>query len=317
MKTGMSVHGQAQITVVIPVLNAADFLADSLQSVRNQQNCNFEIIVVDDGSTDGSLEIAYKFANRVLQSGGREGPSACRNLGVSVSTAEFIAFLDADDLWVPDHLSQSLAAFESHHNSSLIFSCVQAFAGDSYVSCPGKNVAQNVPFDAKYLLLQKNIVTQITVIVRRQDFALVGGYDEKIRLAEDYDLWQRLSMVGPFIYIPTVAAYYRVHPNQATANLAGLIAAGWERRFSHVERLRDSGLAFGITSIEMLCSTWAAEMRWVNRSGDRSLHESLNTTFSPRLRLIASSFGVDLIQSKWSSLVSCTFALRRALRRLI
>ena len=219
------------ISVVIPSYNAARFLPEAIASVRAQTRPVAELIVIDDGSSDGSLELARGLGATCLSTGVNSGPSAARNLGWRVARGELVAFLDADDFWDPTHLESVAALREAHPQAVLAFALTRTVGGaaDETPRVPA-TLPPGLPGDAFWPLLERNFVAQSAVIVRRAALAATGGYDEAMRHSEDYDLWLSLSRRAPFVCTGAVTVNYRRHDAQVTQEPAAMARGWWRAR---------------------------------------------------------------------------------------
>lgn len=209
--------GSVPVTVIVPAYNAAEFLPITLQSLQQQTLAPAQVIVVDDGSTDATVAIAERHGATCLRQD-NAGPGAARNRGLHAATSEFVAFLDADDWYVPDKLERSL-----EHLRELKAACISTDAwivrGDRVDR--RKNDRRIVPMALTLeLLLRGNPVVCSTVVARRESVLACGGFDEDPALVatEDYDLWLRMSAREPIAYLPEPMTFYRVHPGSLSAN---------------------------------------------------------------------------------------------------
>ena len=192
----------ALFSVVIPAHNAARTLAQALDSVLIQHCQKFEIIVVDDGSTDATAETAQRTADsrvRVVTQEQR-GVSAARNRGIGLARAPWVSFLDADDLWLPSYLAKMEVAIQADPTSGLLFT--DAWIYDESVkrilrqtlmahARPRGELPSNPSAFLTALLAGNFVFTSATA--SREALSLVGGYDTALSHAEDYDLWLRLA----------------------------------------------------------------------------------------------------------------------------
>jgi glycosyltransferase involved in cell wall biosynthesis len=210
----------------MPAYNASDYIKDAINSVINQTLTEWELIIIDDGSTDNTSELVKEFLlkdNRIhyfYQQNGKQGKA--RNLGISKANGEYLAFLDADDLWLPEKLK--IQYEEIHKNNvDLVFS-------NSYVvNHDADNILKkmNVGF-ANYegeialkLFLQENRIPILTVLVKKETVMNVGAFSEKLEIqnVEDYHLWLKLLLTDCVFYSSNcILAKYRLHSDSATAN---------------------------------------------------------------------------------------------------
>ena len=205
------------VAVVIPAYNADRYLGDALRSLAEQDLRPDEVVVVDDGSTDGTAALAERHGATLLRQD-RRGPGAARNRGVEATRSPFVAFLDADDWFTPGKLAAQVAALR---RSDAPLVCCDAFLVDDGVVGPAKNRDRGVPERIDFdMLFDGNPVICSTVLARREELLSVGGFDEDPVLVatEDYDLWLRLAARAPLAYLDAPLAYYRRHGQGLSAN---------------------------------------------------------------------------------------------------
>jgi glycosyltransferase involved in cell wall biosynthesis len=197
------------VSVITPVFNGERFIAEAIESVLAQDHRPLEIVVVDDGSTDRSAEIAGSFEEVVVLRGPNEGPAAARNEGVDRSCGELITFLDADDRMAAGRLSRQIDHLTTHPDHGCVL------MQQELLLQPGMSVPQWVrPFAGP-----DDVVGgfMITAMLRREVFLRLGGFDRSYRLCEDLDLMFRLRDVGERIEIlPAVGVQRRIHPGNAS-----------------------------------------------------------------------------------------------------
>ena len=180
------------ITVVIPTYNLASLLPEAIASARAQQWPAMEIVVVDDGSTDDTESVLNALSGDGDLRWFRQenaGAAAARNRGIAAATGEWIAFLDADDVWLPGKLA---AQFQQIEKGAADFS----FTDSRLRFANGEERELPCPISDRPLmreLLTGNLFGTPTVIVRRRCFETVGGFDEQLRTGEDWDMWLRLA----------------------------------------------------------------------------------------------------------------------------
>ena len=206
-----------EVSVVIPLYNKERYIEETLRSVLGQKTAPREIIVVDDGSTDRSLEILGSLAIpqlRVLStSSPRSGPSAARNLGVRSASFEFVAFLDADDLWAPDYLSEAEAALAEFSEADGFF-CEKQFLLDGHVQgaeCEpgGRRVIDCDEFFRMWIKREECPLWTSASIFRRDVLVESGGFLLPYRRGEDKELWFRILLSAKMAYSPKSLALYR------------------------------------------------------------------------------------------------------------
>lgn len=231
-----------KVSVIIPNYNYGRFLSDAVVSALGQSVRPHEIIVVDDGSTDDSLEMLSRFGDDVTvirQKNG--GVGAARNAGVRASSGDFIAFLDADDYWLGEKLSKQLAMFESDPDLGLVTT------GMREVSLGGEQIALHLRgmsgWCSEDLLLFRPVVSGpgSTSLVRRELFESVGGFDERKELhpSEDWEFSFRIAQVSKIGFIEEVLAVYRNHGGNGHLNIKRLERSMTMALESAIERLED------------------------------------------------------------------------------
>ncbi len=185
------------VSVIIPTFNRGWILSEAVDSVLSQDYAPFELIVVDDGSTDKTAEILSSYADPRLRVHFQpnRGVSAARNRGIEQTTGELIAFLDSDDLWLPGKLSAQVQFFQDHSNA-LICQTEEIWIRNKVRVNP-KNRHQKPSGDIFQASLDLCLVSPSAVMIRRSLFDEAGLFDENLPACEDYDLWLRISCKHP------------------------------------------------------------------------------------------------------------------------
>jgi glycosyltransferase involved in cell wall biosynthesis len=203
------------VSVVIPVFNGERYLAECLESALEQTWQPIEIIVVDDGSTDSSPEIASKDSRiRLIRQSNRD-VSAARNVGIKAARGEFIALLDYDDLWLPDKIERQMDCFSRHPDADVVFTDLTKFddSGGSRHAADRHRWANRLNGPGTFRnLIKKNPILPSTVAARRESLIRAGLFDERFRTCGDYEMWLRMAGMGmQFVYLGLLLARYRVH----------------------------------------------------------------------------------------------------------
>lgn len=215
-----------QVSIVIPVFNGAAFLTETLRAVQSQRHSNWELIVVDDASTDDSLAVvARSGVPAQVVSQANAGVSSARNRGLAASTGTFVTFLDQDDVWHPLHLERQLSCFDAQEELGAVVSPYQHWYPDAgvYPSAaaalgPETEVALDPNFTGwvfHQFLLDCWALTSATLI-RRETLQLHGAFDETQDYGEDWELWLRLSQVVKFAKLNWPPVLYRQHKVQGS-----------------------------------------------------------------------------------------------------
>ncbi len=184
----------SKVSVIIPTYNNAEFLSQAIESVIAQTHKDIEIIVVDDGSTDNTRDVMQGYAGRAIYIRQENaGPSKARNAGILRAKGEYIAFLDADDVWFPNKIEEQLKTLQIDSNIALIYSQAVVFnshTGRELGISPKKIFSGNV-FDA--LLSESGPIVLSSVIVRSRVLDEAGIFDESLINGEDQHLWLRIA----------------------------------------------------------------------------------------------------------------------------
>jgi len=184
------------ISVIIPTLNRANYLRRSLLSVINQEGVDFEIIIVDDFSQDDSYDRISDLLDdriRYVRLEASVGAAQARNLGAAQARGKYLAFQDSDDVWLPGKLIAQFQALEAGKpNEVLNFCSHQRVIGTDQVAIPSK-ATQQKSGDIFEELLKENFISTQTLMVRRQTFKEIGGFDPMLPRYQDWDIALRLS----------------------------------------------------------------------------------------------------------------------------
>lgn len=215
------------VSVIVPAYNCAGYVAETLQSVLAQDHAAKEVIVVNDGSKDNTLEILRGFGDRIrIIDQKNAGPPAARNAGLAAARGKYIAFVDADDIWVQGKLLAQAEHLDAHSEVAAVFTkwhVWPAEADGSFVQ-PADICAQHVDgeIDAARsgwlyarLLFDCEILTS-SVMVRAAVVQKIGGFDLGLFNGDDYDFWLRLSREGPITKLAKVGVLYRTLPGSVS-----------------------------------------------------------------------------------------------------
>jgi glycosyltransferase involved in cell wall biosynthesis len=202
------------VSVVIPTHNRSGLLALTLRSALRQHGVDLEVVVVDDGSTDGTAAAVERLADprvRMVRHATPLGVSSSRNAGIAEARGRWVAFLDDDDLWAPDKLARQLEAAEAARRSWVYAGTVNVDDRLRVLEGGPPPPPERVP----ELLNRYNPVPAgaSNVMVRADALGRVGGFDPGLRRTEDWDLWIRLAREGPPAAVRRPLVAYRMHPN--------------------------------------------------------------------------------------------------------
>jgi glycosyltransferase involved in cell wall biosynthesis len=206
-----------RVTIIIPCFNAELYLAEALSSAVGQTYGNIEIVLVDDGSTDRSLEIARDFPQVRVVSQPNAGSSAARNAGLEVSEGEFALFLDADDRLAADAVQSHLDGFSERPGASMVYGGVRII--DRF-----GNVLEQLPWEVKSIPWRDLLCVLAPVptqsMFRRDRLMAAGRFDPNVGLAQDFELLTRIARTSDLYCHGRLVADYRRHPAQATLRVA-------------------------------------------------------------------------------------------------
>lgn len=268
-----------QCSVIIPAYNAMAFLPDAINSILAQEINDIEILVCDDGSSDGTLEWLRNSAKaepriRVFE-GNRFGPARARNFLIDNAKSDLIAFLDADDVWLSGKLRSEI---EFHaDNSDVVFTFTDYrhvdMAGNLRTTAfeywkpdwlkPEDYGFKRLP-DAFNDLLATNVVGTSCVVAKREYLRIANGFAVDLPSAEDWDLWLRLAAFGPVAGSSEVAMHYLMRPGSETSNRAARISA-METVFERSRRLNPKGWAMRLARARIFSS----KAQWMHETGRR------------------------------------------------
>jgi glycosyltransferase involved in cell wall biosynthesis len=221
------------VSVLIPCYNAEPFIGEAIESALSQSLPPDELIVIDDGSEDGSVRVARSFGERVrVVSSPHAGVGAARNAGLMAAHHELVAWLDADDVWEQGKLADQVPLFANPH-VGLSYGQMRRFTPATI----------DMPFPAdppdgdifEQLYLRRCFIPTSTVIVRRQAMIDAGGFDGSVAGAEDVDAWLRMAARWSVAAVARPLSRYRIHDNQISRNFGRMIRCGVQVR----EKLAD------------------------------------------------------------------------------
>ncbi len=203
------------VSVIIPTYNRAGWVSQAVDSVLTQTFSDFELLVVDDGSTDATLEALAPYGGRLtfLRTRRNRGVAAARNLGTAAARGEWLAFLDSDDLWRPEKLARQVAFLAGHPGMAICQTDEIWIKNGVRVNPPLTHRKQGGQIFLPSLA--RCLVSPSAVMLRRRLFWAVGGFDEKLPACEDYDLWLRIAWRHEIGLLPEPLVVKRGgHPDQ-------------------------------------------------------------------------------------------------------
>jgi len=313
-----------KVSVVIPAYNAMSYLPETLESVFQQKFCDFEVLIVDDGSTDLIQDwlthnITDSRVKLIAQT--NQGLSAARNTGIGHAQGEYIAFLDADDLWHPLKLEKQVDYLDQHPEVGLIYNWVAIINELSHPT--GRVMKGNIQGNVLEEILQRNIIDCPSVLVRRQCFEKVGLFDRTLRSVEDWEMWIRIAARYPFAVTQEPLVYYRQHSNNMSKNwrvmeqaFLQVIEKSFQSVPAELQYLKNNSLGYA-----KLCVAWKALQ---SRDRDHQLawqFQQQAIAHYPKLRYSSNNLRLTLAikalqwlgADSYGKLLSVGFAIRRRL----
>lgn len=213
------------ISVIIPVYNGEKTIRETAESVFNQTLSDIEVIIINDGSQDATLEVVEQIQDSRLQvfSYPNAGVSASRNRGIALATADYISFIDADDLWTPDKLESQFKALQTNSQAAVAYSWTDFIDESGQFLHAGCHISETGDVHAK-LLTYCFLENGSNPLIWKQALIEVGGFDESLVGAEDWDIYLRLAARYHFVAVPTTQILYRQATNSASGNVSRLEA---------------------------------------------------------------------------------------------
>jgi glycosyltransferase involved in cell wall biosynthesis len=212
-----------KVSIIIPTYNRADLMPRAVNSVLNQIFKDFELIIIDDGSTDNTKQVVDEFQKKdkrikYIWQENSGTPSKPKNTGIKNSYGEYIAFLDSDDEWLPKKLKKQLNVFKNSKKEDLGFVGCNALIVNEKT---GTETVYNMPlYNDKIFfekLLKNNFIWSSSgALVKKEVFEKIGLFDEKLKYGEDWDMWIRIAQKYNFDFVPEVLFKYYIHSSSVT-----------------------------------------------------------------------------------------------------
>ena len=281
----MAMRSEPIISVIVPAYDAARTILETVESVLGQTFQDFELIVVDDGSSDGTAELLKEISDSPLKVYSYEngGVAVARNRGIALAKGEFISFIDADDLWTPDKLESQLAALERMPEAGIAYSWTTMADENGEPLYPQKPVYFEGDVYPQ-LLVNNFIFSGSNILARREAIESVGEFDLSLRACQDWDCYVRLAAKWPFVLVPRHQIFYRQYSMSMSSriNLVEeeiLVAA--EKTFqsapAELQRLKNQRLANCYQHIARLCLTHTQNAEGIKRAG-QSLKKAIRVS---------------------------------------
>jgi glycosyltransferase involved in cell wall biosynthesis len=272
------------ISVVIPTYNRKTYLAEAIRSVRAQSYRDWELIVVDDGSTDGTPTAISWEGIRYLRADHSGYPGRVRNIGARAARGAYIAFLDSDDLWKPEKLSRQAAFFRDHPDISLCHTREIWLRNGAVISQAGQRHKRsgNIFEDA----LKKCVIGPSTTVLTKNLFQQHGGFHPGLEIAEDYELWLRICSVEEVGYIDEALVVKRAgHGDQLSERYGRIEFFRLAALRENIERrvFRGYNRKLALEEMSRKCRIYAAGCRKRGREREAAEYSALAEEYEARL----------------------------------
>ena len=212
-------QNEAKVSVVIPTYNSVKYVTEAIESVLEQTYKNIEILVIDDGSTDNTKEVLKKYDDSIIylykENG---GVSSARNYGIKKANGKYIAFLDADDVWMPEKIEEQVALMEANEEIGLCYASTHRV--NDNLEFINRIEAKEFDDYCEALLLNLNIVAGScsSAMVRQDVISQTDGFDSQFTTYADWEHWLRLSLITKFAPVKKDLVKYRVVEGSMSSN---------------------------------------------------------------------------------------------------
>jgi glycosyltransferase involved in cell wall biosynthesis len=269
-----------KVSVIIPTYNRGWTLREAIDSVLAQEFADFELIVVDDGSTDHTREILDSYGQDIIVlRQPNQGVSAARNRGIDESHAQLVAFLDSDDLWLPQKLTRQVEFFKFNPDA-LICQTEETWLRNGVRVNPKRrhHKLSGMIFEPSLALC---LVSPSAVMIRRTLFDTVGLFDESLPACEDYDLWLRVSCRYPVFLIDEPLIIKRGGHEDQLSKAAGLDKYRIQslKKLIDIRQLSEFQQHAAIKTLQQKCAIYAAGCRKRGRNREASHYEELSEDY--------------------------------------
>ncbi len=226
------------ISIVLPVYNGAQTIATTVDSVLHQDFVDFELLVINDGSTDSTLDILASFNDSRIKIHDfkNRGLAASRNRGIHLAEGEYVAFIDADDLWTADKLAKQLAALKEDIENGMVYSLTDCIDENDQYLGHGSHIIDSGHI-YNHLLIWNFLDNGSNPLIRKHVLEEVGPFDETLAAAEDWDIWLRIAYKYKVACVPEPQILYRIHSNAMSSNIKQQEAASFRVLEKAVQRL--------------------------------------------------------------------------------
>lgn len=312
-----------RVSVIIPAYNSMKYLPETLSSVLRQTFTDFEVLIIDDGSSDhieswakAQIDPRVKFISQANQ-----GVSVARNTGINNAQGEYIAFLDADDLWQPTKLEKQVHCLDVNPEVGLVHTWILLV--DEHSQATGNLWASQTQGHVWQELVEHNTIACCSVMARSSCFKQIGGFDASLRSAEDWDMWIRIAAEYPVAVIGEPLAFYRLLSNSKSKNcslveksLSRIIEKSFEFAPSNIQYLKHR--SYGYANLNL---AWKAIQSVDGDHKQAWKYRTAALKHYPQLRfskdLIRLSIAITLMQcfgaTGYAKILGAIYSVRRSL----
>jgi len=243
MASSTPLNSQPLVSVIVPCYNHEAYVAECIQSVLNQSYPNIELIVLDDGSKDNSVEVIQKLRSShpfIFEAQKNKGLSATLNKAITTyATGKYIAIIASDDFWDIHKIKTQVNFMEKHPEMAMCCSNTAIVNQTSEIIGEFDAKSFRVPYNFSNIALGKSFVAAVTVLTKKEIYDSVGLFDETL-LIEDLDMWLRIADVYPIGFINEVTAFYRQHGSNTSSRLVAMT----EARFRILDKWKHKGAVY-------------------------------------------------------------------------
>ena len=209
------------VSVIIPVYNGKKYISETIESVLGQTYAPIEIIIIDDGSKDSSHNVIKPYLNDnkikyYFQQ--NQGVAAARNFGIQKSSGNLIAFIDQDDLWLPEKISRQVSLMSTNSQLALVHGRIE-FINENGTRIKPLWTHPEVSGYCFKEMFSGNKIAMLTALVKKESIMAAGMFDETIAITDDYDLWLKISYTNMVGYVDETIALYRYHGENTSGNI--------------------------------------------------------------------------------------------------
>ncbi|MDA1021540.1 MAG: glycosyltransferase [Cyanobacteria bacterium] len=212
-----------RVSVVVPSYNRGDYISETIESILAQTFADFELIVIDDGSTDDTESIVKAFADKDSRvkyfKQANSERAVARSYGMSLSEGEFVCLVDSDDTWYLHKLEKQVVVMDADPELACCYAAVDRMDMASNLVAPAKRQLEGYSGNIYEELLKRNFIPSVTPIIRKKYIEMVGKQNTEFIPYEDWDFWLRLARIGKFEHIKEPLGSYRLHPGQSVQNV--------------------------------------------------------------------------------------------------